>query len=76
MSEVTINLHDEPCQTCTVCIGRRIGEKHERERIIKLLDDKIAVLEMIETGHGYGSELNAIRSKTLTSAIQLIKGEK
>lgn len=47
----------------------------EQERITKLLEDKAAVLENIETGNGYGSELNSIRTKTLSSVIALIKGE-
>lgn len=39
MTEITINLHDQPCGNCTVCIGRTIGAKHEQERIIKLLEE-------------------------------------
>lgn len=38
MTEITINLHDQPCGNCTICIGRTIGAKHEQERIIKLLE--------------------------------------
>lgn len=40
MTEITINLHDQPCGNCTVCIGRTIGAKHEQDRIIKLLEAK------------------------------------
>lgn len=42
MSKITINLHDQPCGNCTVCIGRNIGAKHEQERIIKLIEDDMA----------------------------------
>lgn len=41
MTEITINLHDQPCGNCTVCIGRTIGAKHEQERIINLLEQNI-----------------------------------
>jgi hypothetical protein len=43
MAEITINLHDQPCGNCTVCIGRTIGAKHEQERIIKLLEKHIPI---------------------------------
>jgi len=47
----------------------------ERERIIKLLENKNAALQDIETGHNAGSEINSIRTKTISSIIELIKGE-
>lgn len=43
MSVVSINLHDVKCRDCSICIGRHIGEKDERDRIIKLLIDLNAI---------------------------------
>ena len=67
MSEITINLHDIPCGNCTVCIGRTIGAKHEKERIIKLLD-ALKETRPTETNTNYwGYSFERI--------IALIKGE-
>lgn len=66
MTEITINLHDQPCGNCTVCIGRNIGAKHEQERIIQILTAK------------YSELANASRfadSNYYLQAIALIKGE-
>lgn len=48
----------------------------EQDRVVTLLEEKVASLSKIETGHGYGSELMSIRIKTIESIIDLIRGEK
>ena len=66
MTEITINLHDQPCGNCTVCIGRTIGARHEQERIIKLLEaEQLHDPDVVECHCGSWRE-----------AIALIKGEK
>jgi hypothetical protein len=66
MTEITINLHDQPCGNCTVCIGRTIGAKNERERIIKLLEQEFN--DTWPTGI-------AFVETSLPNLIALIKGE-
>lgn len=70
MSDIQDLIH----KTSIDCIKQ--GERQATDRIIKMLEDKVAVLEKIEVGHGYGSELNSIRTKAIGSIINLIKGEK
>lgn len=72
MTEITINLHDQPCGNCTVCIGRTIGAKHEQERIIKLLEGQ----KKIYNSPKYSTTGGLIEEFVLDSAIALIKGEK
>lgn len=67
------DLQDLIHKTSMDCLAK--GKQQERERIIKMLEEKAAVLKNIEAGHGYGSELNSIRTKTLSSVIELIKAE-
>lgn len=69
MSDIQELIH----KTSMDCLAK--GREQERERIVRMLEEKAAVLEKIEAGHGYGSELNSIRTKTLSSVIELIKGE-
>jgi hypothetical protein len=54
------------------CIER--GKIVERERIIRLLESKKVALEAIDLGHAKGSEINSIRTKTISSILELIKG--
>ncbi len=68
------DLQDLIYKTSMDCLAK--GKQQEQERIIKMLEEKAAVLENIQAGHGYGSELNSIRTKTISSVIALIKGEK
>lgn len=80
MTEITINLHDQPCGNCTVCIGRTIGAKHEQERIIKLLEDeKKAYKGIMFSARRMGATTTVYhwedRIRYLDSYIELIKGE-
>lgn len=70
MTEITINLHDQPCGNCTVCIGRSIGAKHEMERIIKLLENLYLKRD------SDGNVLDTKHNEDLLHVIALIKGEK
>lgn len=52
---------------------RNQGVELERNRIIDLLESKLVLLQAVESGHNAGSEINAIRTKTIEAIIEFIK---
>lgn len=78
MSIININTHDVKCRDCALCIGRHIGEKDERERIIAVLQEKLDGYKnlILTRPDRKDDSTNHTIARTLQDTIDLIKGKK